>query len=475
MSVRLVDNPNLNGQVTAPDASYPDGSYLDDSTGTSGDGTPIEKSQKDDLEGLLQGLRLNSDIVASGNPDTALVSDYLDAFRRLTIFPYVATLDYRVGDMARGSDGLTYRVLVINGPATTIVDPVFDIQGFWIMGAAKQKAGSNLLYGGYGLVNQRGPLGNVGNVANEYTLDGIQLRTLGGSPARFNTSKGGNIPGQSGSALFDIQTISPTMGAGRLTVIRIPIEAQDLQILETGTVGVKKLGIRLIIRFPKSGIQPISIYNEDDNTSFPTEINVTTPAVFQEFTFDIPGNSAGVIDNDSGAGLWLCIPLLAGTNFQGTLDQWQSGEKYATANQQNQVSSSGQIEFVAKMEVGTSTPFDIISAGDALRWARRYYEAQIYTDGDWMPVFLPYAATIALRASFPMSHKRVIPIGGITNSGWNINLIGPGSVTSILAHDPTMTQDAFAVSIAGSSFVNGSSWSRPSASTTTKITMNAEM
>lgn len=65
------------GRITAADASYPYGSAKDDSTGTTGDGTPIKKALLNDSYGLIQAILVASGIVPSGNAETVLASQVL--------------------------------------------------------------------------------------------------------------------------------------------------------------------------------------------------------------------------------------------------------------------------------------------------------------------------------------------------------------------------------------------------------------
>ena len=70
----LIENA---GRLTPPDANYTYGSARNDSTGTSGDGTPIKEAVMNDVYGLQQAILLAAGIVPSGNADTVLASQYL--------------------------------------------------------------------------------------------------------------------------------------------------------------------------------------------------------------------------------------------------------------------------------------------------------------------------------------------------------------------------------------------------------------
>jgi len=71
--------PENAGRITGPNAAYPYGSAKDDTTGTTGDGTPIKSALMNDSYGFFQWLLTQANIVPSGTADTALVSQLGDA------------------------------------------------------------------------------------------------------------------------------------------------------------------------------------------------------------------------------------------------------------------------------------------------------------------------------------------------------------------------------------------------------------
>lgn len=66
-------------RVNPPDADYPTGSLKDKSTPTSNDGTPLTVAWGNDYVGFTDALLAAADITHSGNPDTALNSQRLQA------------------------------------------------------------------------------------------------------------------------------------------------------------------------------------------------------------------------------------------------------------------------------------------------------------------------------------------------------------------------------------------------------------
>lgn len=75
--------PENSGRITAADADYAYGSAKDDSTGTTGDGTPIKKAWMNDIYGFFQAIFLKAGIVPSGSAETQLVSQFLEGLENI--------------------------------------------------------------------------------------------------------------------------------------------------------------------------------------------------------------------------------------------------------------------------------------------------------------------------------------------------------------------------------------------------------
>jgi hypothetical protein len=78
----IVPSTEYPGQV-AVDAAYPQGKARNRLTPGDGTGTPLEELWVNDLWGFLQALLLAAGATPSGVPDTADVSQYLDAIQKL--------------------------------------------------------------------------------------------------------------------------------------------------------------------------------------------------------------------------------------------------------------------------------------------------------------------------------------------------------------------------------------------------------
>ncbi len=83
MGLNLSTNPTFTGRITAPSLDYPQGSSQNETSAGANDGTPYNKQRADDIFGLQQALMNAVQTAPTGNADTALASDYLQAINAL--------------------------------------------------------------------------------------------------------------------------------------------------------------------------------------------------------------------------------------------------------------------------------------------------------------------------------------------------------------------------------------------------------
>ena len=82
MALRPIDR--YPGQTVDGGADYPDGRARNITTPGDGTGTPWERDLVNDWLGFFQGLLVEAGISASGEVDTAVLSDRINALKRLT-------------------------------------------------------------------------------------------------------------------------------------------------------------------------------------------------------------------------------------------------------------------------------------------------------------------------------------------------------------------------------------------------------
>ena len=269
--------------------------------------------------------------------------------------------------------------------AGDIVTVVYDGTRFQVQSPRVASPTKGLFYNGAALVAQRGAITGQGASTAWSAVDGFRVRSEGSPQSRVDTSRDTTVPTSSGfkySFRADCSIAEAAVGAGELLAHEILLEAQDLQHLMWGTSSAKPLTLSFWKRSPKTGAHCIAIYQPDANRSQVREFTVASADTFEFFTVTFPGDVSGVIDNNTGAGLIVSFPQLAGSDWHATANAWAGGQDYATSSQQSLLDSTNNDTFIVgfKPEVGAvATPFDHLKYGAVLFEAQRYTYA---IDGD---------------------------------------------------------------------------------------------
>jgi hypothetical protein len=204
--------------ATPASTSYPEGSFKNETSSGSLDGTPLEKAWPDDIQGLLQAILAASGISATGSADTVLAPQYLSGIFNLR---YYSRVDYKVGTKVTGSNNVVYVALVANGPATAIADPVTAVPGYWRTEQAARYDEDN-------------PIGTI-RMTN-YTPHGFPAgqwvqTMIGRFPVGVNASDPlWDVAGDTGGAKAHAHTSGSLTAAGHsLTVAQLPAHSHNVQ------------------------------------------------------------------------------------------------------------------------------------------------------------------------------------------------------------------------------------------------------
>ena len=177
-------------------------------------------------------------------------------------------------------------------------------------------------------------------------------------------------------------TAEATVDADELFYIQHKIEGQDLQMLQNGSPGAKKVTLSFYVKTSQAGTYGVVLY-KNDNTArsiSSTYTTTTTDWEFVELTFD--GDIAGGgIDDDNGEGFRLVWVLAAGSSWTSTDNRsWTNYTTYewSYGHTQNGLATNASATWQlagVQLEVGEkATPFEHRSFGDELVRCQRYYE-----------------------------------------------------------------------------------------------------
>jgi len=239
--------------------------------------------------------------------------------------------------------------------------------------------GKNLIINGAMTVAQRGSVSGIGGSQTYTTCDRFKLFFgTGSEQGRVTTTQDTDVPsggGFSSSLKIDCTTAESAVASGELFALSQDIEAQNLQHLLYGNAAAKTLALSFWFKSPKSGTHCVALRQPDGSRSYVREFTVASADTWEKHTVTFSGDASGTINNDTGAGLSVVWPLVAGSDFQVTADQWAAGSDYATSNQQNLLDNTANNIYITgvQLEVGIATDFEHEDYGTTLAKAQRYY------------------------------------------------------------------------------------------------------
>jgi hypothetical protein len=184
----------------------------------------------------------------------------------------------------------------------------------------------------------------------------------------------------------DNTTANGSLSAGSYIQFHQKIEAQDLQLLNSGESTAKKVTIAFWVKATKTGTNIIEIWVSDNSRAISVAYTVSSTNTWEKKIIDIPADTGGTgIDNNNGAGWTIIWWMAAGTDTtSGTLrTAWASNAVSADravgqVNNADSTSNNFHITGV-QLEVGEYSssdlpPFRHESYGDNLQRCERYYQ-----------------------------------------------------------------------------------------------------
>ena len=252
----------------------------------------------------------------------------------------------------------------------------------------------NLIINGAMRVAQRGT--QVTGITNSGYRTVDRFRPSMGTLGTWTIEQSTDAPdGFAHSHKFTCTTADASPAAGDDIEMEYRVEAQDLQHLNYGSASAQAMTLSFWVKSNKTGTATVNILQPDNsNKSLSPTYTISSADTWEHKTISIPGDTAGVINNDNGNGLWFLWWLNSGSNFNsGTNRTTWTTLNSADRNASNlgvggAVDDYWQITGV-QLEVGSvATPFEHKSFGDELRRCKRYFERRHVNDnGDTDGVF----------------------------------------------------------------------------------------
>jgi hypothetical protein len=237
----------------------------------------------------------------------------------------------------------------------------------------------NLIINGAMQVAQRGTSATFSTSSEGYLVADRFAFSMNGTSTVYTASQDTTAPdGFANSLKLDCTTADASLSAGDFTQLHYRIEGQDLQQLQKGTSGAKKVTISFYVRSPKTGTHILEIQDRDNTRSISKAYTVSSANTFEykEVTFD--GDTSGALNNDNGESFRLTWWLQAGSTYtSGTLaTSWESTTSANRAVGQVNIGDDAANNFFIsgiQMELGEqATPFEHRSYADELLRCQRY-------------------------------------------------------------------------------------------------------
>tara|TARA_R100001198_G_scaffold55690_1_gene31606 strand:+ start:71 stop:1228 length:1158 start_codon:yes stop_codon:yes gene_type:complete len=282
-----------------------------------------------------------------------------------------------------------------------------------------QRQGINLVTNGAMRISQRGAsFSTVSN--NETTIDQFALTHPYGS-SQMSISQSTTSPdGFSNSYKLDVNSADTSIGSGQYVAIRHRIEAQNLQQLAFGTSSAKSISLSFYVRSNVTGTYAVNIQQTDNSKKqVSATYTINNADTWERKTFTFPGDTSGVINNDTGDGFEILFWLAAGSNrnsgtARSTFTAFADADQAAghTANILSSTSNNFHLTGVQLEASDAASDFEHLSIADDLAKCQRYFlmvaDGSVDSDDTVAAMFIYTASNARAIIHFPVS-MRTIP------------------------------------------------------------------
>ena len=309
----------------------------------------------------VSGVSTISNVVVGGATTELIVNGDARVTGILTVGTASVTLN--------GNDGTISGINTVNGVSFPSAGPLSN---------------RNLIINGACRLAQRATSSSGHTSSGYYTVDRIRVanQTLG---TWTYTQESDGPPGFSKSWKANCTTAKASPDASDYMLMNHAIEGQDLQVLDFGNSTAKSSTISFWVKSNKTGGASFEMQQKDNSDRQVTfEYTINTADTWEYKVINIPADTAGLINDDTGTGIRIGWWLNSGSSYTtgSHATTWET-EDNTDRNPSNlgvggAVNDYFQITGI-QWELGNqATPFEHRTYGDELAKCQRYY----YSSGD---------------------------------------------------------------------------------------------
>jgi hypothetical protein len=207
---------------------------------------------------------------------------------------------------------------------------------------------------------------------------------------------------------------SPSPASTDFLIFQHRIEGQNLQHLQYGTSGAKRITLSFHVRSNKTGTYIAELSHGDANSKNQQSYTIDSANTWEKKTLTYVGQTSDAIDNDNGIGMFIQFWLGSGSAFSsGTLTQntWADTTSANRAVGQVNLADSTDNEWYitgVQLEVGEqATPFEHRSFGDELARCQRYFFMPSDDDRTMFALQGPVDAQVWWQFPFPTEMRNL--------------------------------------------------------------------
>ena len=275
-------------------------------------------------------------------------------------------------------------------------------------------------------------------------------------PDRFQTNQGGSGVVFSSQQVSDAPTgfvnslrvtvsTAATPSAGQFVFCRQIIEGFNIADLGWGTASAQTVTASFWVKSSITGAYAVFFINSAEDRSYFSTVTINSANTWEFKTVTVPGDTTGTWLTNNSNGIRFGIDLGSGSNYQGTVNAWQSGWKQRTAGTVNFCQNTGatfQITGVQLEKGSTATSFDYRPYGTELALCCRYFQklvepslsgyaptgTAVWRMGGLLPVQMRASGTVTLTGNPPIQSAGASSLSSVganySNNGNSIEFDG---------------------------------------------------